>query len=312
MKLIDMHCDTILMMMNQKEKFNFVNNDLGVDLQKLKKSNSMAQFFAAFVNLKEDNDPLERALDMIDRLYQEIDKYKGEIKIAKNYCELMNNNNEGKISAFLTIEGGEALKGKISNLRNFYKLGVRLITLTWNYKNEIGYPGCELKFKNKGLTEFGKNLVHEMNNLGVIVDVSHLNDAGFYDVIECSSKPIVASHSNARSITNHSRNLTDDMIKKLADNGGVMGINFCNAFLSKNRKASVEDMIRHIEHIRNVGGIDVIAIGTDFDGIDNPPEIEHMGEMNKLEKALYKNGFSEEEIEKIFYKNTLRIIKENL
>lgn len=312
MNLIDMHCDTILKMMGSDEGFNFEKNHYGIDLSKLKKSNSMAEFFACFVDLKGDKDPLERALDMVDRFYLELHKHEETIAIAKNYEEIMKNIKEDKISAILTIEGGEALKGKLSNLRNFYKLGVRLITLTWNYENEIGYPGCVEEFRDKGLTEFGKELIVEMNKLGMIVDVSHLSDGGFYDAIKYSKKPIVASHSNAREIKVHSRNLTDPMIKLLGENGGVMGLNFCNPFLSREKVATVEDMVRHIKHIVNVGGIDVAAIGTDFDGIDNPPEIGHIGEMDKLLDALHKHGFSEGDIEKIFYKNTLRVIKEVL
>lgn len=312
MNLIDMHCDTILKMMDKDEKFNFKNNNYGIDLSKLKRSNSIAEFFACFVDLKGDKDPLERALDMVDKLYLEINKYRETIAIAKSYQDIMTNQKEDKISAILTIEGGEALKGKLSNLRNFYKLGVRLITLTWNYQNEIGCPGCVEEFRDKGLTEFGKKLIVEMNKLGMIVDVSHLSDGGFYDAIKYSKKPIVASHSNAREVKHHSRNLTDPMIKLLGENGGVMGLNFCNPFLSKEKVATVEDMVSHIKHIVNVGGIDVAAIGTDFDGIDNPPEVKHIGEMHKLVDALHKHGFSELDIEKIFYKNTLRVIKENL
>ncbi|WP_392486890.1 dipeptidase [Haloimpatiens sp. FM7315] len=312
MMLIDLHCDTIYKMVEEEKNINFKQNKLQVDLNKLKKAQSMAQFFACFVDLQRDKNPLERALDMIDKFYEKIGENIGNIDIARNYDEIINNNNEGKISGVLTIEGGEALKGKISNLRNFYKLGVRLVTLTWNYQNEIGYPGCVSEFKNKGLTEFGKELVCEMNRLGMIVDVSHLSDAGFYDVIKYSSKPIMASHSNSREIQNHSRNLTDDMIKALAENGGVMGLNFCNAFLSSKKIGSVGDMAKHIKHIVNVGGIDIMAVGTDFDGINNPPEIEDIGGIYKLYEELRKQGFSEEDIDKIFYKNALRVIKEVL
>lgn len=312
MSLIDMHCDTILYMMDEDKKFNFKSNNRGVDLSKLKKSNSMAQFFACFVDAEKDKEPLQRALDMIDKFYLQLQMHSDEMEIARNYKDIMDNYKKGKISAMLTIEGGEALKGRLSNLRNFYKLGVRLVTLTWNYQNEIGYPGCEEKFKDKGLTEFGKELVFEMNKLGMLVDVSHLNDAGFYDVIKYSKKPIVASHSNAREIKSHSRNLTDPMIKLLAENGGVMGLNFCNEFLTSNKTATVEDMVRHIKHIVNVGGIDVMAIGTDFDGIDRPPEIENIGDINMLRNALESHGFSQENIDKIFYKNVLRVIKETI
>jgi membrane dipeptidase len=191
-------------------------------------------------------------------------------------------------------------------------LGVRLITLTWNFPNEIGFPNCQNEYMNKGLTEFGKEVVYEMNKLGMVIDVSHLSDGGFYDVANLSSKPFVASHSNSRSIRSHTRNLTDDMIRTLAEKGGVTGINFCAAFLGSSRDGRIDDMVEHIKHLRNIGGIDVIALGSDFDGIGNDVEIKDSSEMNKLAYELSKQGFNDDEIEKIFFKNALRVIKEVL
>ena len=313
MKIIDFHCDTILGLIKSKEDICLRSNNLSVDIEKLKKGNYMAQFFAMFVDLKEAAtvaDPLEVCLDMIDRFYLEIDKNKDDISLARNYDEMIKNQNEGKISAFLTIEEGGVLKGKIQNLRNFYRLGVRLITLTWNFPNEIGYPNCEKEYVDKGLTPFGLEIISEMNALGMIIDVSHLSDGGFYDVARLSQKPFVASHSNARTIKGHSRNLTDEMIKVLADKGGVTGINFARDFLGDSEISKVCDMVEHIKHLRNMGGIDVISMGTDFDGISPELEIKNAGEMDKLIFALKASGFTDDEIDKILYKNAMRIIKE--
>lgn len=312
MGIIDLHCDTILKLMEDKEKFELKQNPFSVDIEKLKKASSYAQFFALYIDLDEEKDPLEYCLEMLDKFYVEIEKNKDDIGIARNYEEMLKNHKQGKISAFLTIEEGGALKGKLHHLRNFYRLGVRLITLTWNYPNEIGYPNCAAEFTNQGLTDFGKEVVYEMNRLGMLIDVSHLSDRGFYDVAGISSKPFVASHSNARTIKNHKRNLTDPMIRTLAEKGGVMGINFAKEFLGEAPISKVEDMVRHIQHIRNQGGIEVIALGTDFDGISPGLEIENMGEIHKLIHALQKNDFSQEDIEKICYKNALRVIKEVL
>lgn len=311
MRVIDLHCDTILKLMQDKEKLELKRNKFSVDIEKLNKANSLAQFFALYIDLKE-GDPLENCLEMLDKFYVEIDKNKDEIGIARDYEEILKNNESGKISAFLTIEEGGALKGKIHNLRNFYRLGVRLITLTWNYANEIGCSNCVPQNEDKGLTAFGEEVVYEMNRLGMMIDVSHLSDQGFYNVAKLSTKPFIASHSNARYVKNHSRNLTDHMIKSLANKGGVMGINFGKSFLGESSLSRLEDMILHIKHIRNVGGIDVLSIGTDFDGIEDGLEIDNIGQINKLVLGLQENGFSEEEIEKIFYKNTLRVIKEVL
>lgn len=312
MPVIDLHCDTIMGLMEAGEDAGLKHNSLNVDIVKLKKGGSLAQFFALFVDMKECINPLEHGLKMADRFHLELAKNISDISLALNIEDLKRNKAENKISAFLTLEEGGVLKGSLSHLRNFYRLGVRLVTLTWNYPNEIGYPNIMEEYRQKGLTEFGFSVVHEMNRLGMIIDVSHLSDKGFYDVARASAKPFVASHSNARAITNHSRNLTDDMIKLLADKGGIIGINFAREFLGAAAISRVEDMIRHIKHIKNVGGLDVLAVGTDFDGISPEIEIQDFGEMGKLVDALEKNGFPADEIDKICYKNALRVIEECL
>lgn len=312
MRIVDLHCDTILKIEMAKEPKELGKNDLNIDIEKLKKANSLAQFFAMFIHLKDEFDPMEKCLEMIDKLYIEIDRNKEDIALARNYTELMENNNIGKLSAFITIEEGGTLKGKLQNLRNFYRLGVRLITLTWNYPNEIGYPNCIPEYMNTGLTAFGQEAVYEMNKLGMLIDVSHLSDGGFYDVARLSKVPFTASHSNARAVWPHTRNLTDDMIRVLSTKGGVMGINFEREFLSDKPISRVEDMVNHIKHIKNVGGIDVIAIGSDFDGINQQLEIQNIGQIDKLISGLQNSGFTEDEIEKILYRNALRVIKDVL
>lgn len=312
MNLIDFHCDTIYELLKDKTNSNLYNNNLSVDIEKMKSTNSLAQFFALYINKSLTENPLDSCLKMVDKFHNEIANNKLHIALATSYTELIRNKDAGKISAFLTIEGGEALIGHIYNLRNFYRLGVRLITLTWNYPNEIGYPNCQKEYMDKGLTEFGFETISEMNNLSIIIDVSHLSDKGFYDVSNYSKKPFIASHSNSRSITNHPRNLTDNMIKILSEKGGVMGINFEKNFLGQYNPARIDDMLKHIKHIKAVGGIDVISIGSDFDGTSSPSEISNISEMYKLIDALEKNNFSHDDIEKIFYKNALRVIKDTL
>lgn len=311
MSIIDLHCDTICHLIDNKD-MELKRNHLAIDLEKLTKGNSLAQFFALFIDLKEHPKAFNRAMDMLNKFYEELEKNNHEISVAKNYEDFEVNKEEDKISAFLTIEEGEAIEGSLKNLRNFYDLGVRLMTLTWNYENSIGYPNCREEFRNKGLKTFGLETLEEMNRLGMIIDVSHLSDGGFYDVARYSKKPFVASHSNSRAVCNHSRNLTDDMIRTLSEKGGITGINFEKSFLIEGgSKSAVEDMVKHINHICNVGGIDVLSLGSDFDGI-NPKnlEISNMGEIDKLITALQKEGYHESHIEKILYRNALRVIKE--
>lgn len=313
MQIIDFHCDTIMKLMDEESGLSLKENNFCVDISKLKKADSLAQFFALFVELDRVADPLEYCLLMLDKFHEEIKKNSTDIALATNYSELIGNMSKGRISAFLTIEEGGVLKGKIEQLRNFYRLGARLITLTWNFPNELGFPNKDEQYRNKGLTSFGREVVSEMNTLGMLIDVSHLSDGGFYDVARLSKKPFVASHSNARSISSHPRNLTDEMIRILAEKGGIMGINFEKHFLGHNELSRIEDMVTHIAHIKNVGGIDCIAIGTDFDGISSKGlEIRNIGEIEKLSMALRKNNFNDEDIEKIFYKNAIRLIKDVL
>lgn len=310
MKLIDMHCDTFFLCIDTKGEVRLGRNNLCIDIQKLKKANSLAQFFAMYVDMEKYNEPLNRCLDMIDNFYSEIEENNTNIAFAGSMKDLKRNRAAGKISAFLTVEEGGVIEGKLQNLRNLYRLGVRLVTLTWNYPNCIGYPNFEWVHKDKGLTSFGEEVVAEMNRLGMLIDVAHLSDKGFYDVARLSKDPFAASHSNARAITDNPRNLTDDMLKVLAEKGGVAGINFEPTFLGDD--GSVEAMVKHVKHMRNTAGIEVIAIGTDFDGTSHQTAIKDMGEIGILFDELKKEGFSGSDIDKIMYKNVERVIREVL
>ena len=267
---IDLHCDTASRLLYENLKLK--ESICKVDIEKLKKSKAKAQVFAHFIELNIVNNPYTEFINMYNNFISEIKENEDSIEIVRNLKELEVVNSKGKIGAFLSIEEGEVLEGKVERVKELYDMGIRFITLTWNFKNSIGYPNAGYKYKDYGLTEKGKEIVLEMERLGIIPDCSHLSDGGFYDLIDICRKPFVATHSNARVITDHSRNLTDDMIVKLAEKGGVMGLNFCAPFLGNERVPSINSMIKHIKHIRNVGGIDVLALGTDYDGIGNEVE----------------------------------------
>lgn len=311
MKLIDLHCDT-LWQLTANQSAVLRKNDFCVDVEKLQNADSLAQFFALFIDLKETEDPLAACLDMAARFYKELDENQDAIKFAGNYEALLQNRRDGKISAFLTVEEGAVLKGDIANLAMLYEKGVRLITLTWNYPNEIGYPNHEWQYQHKGLTNFGREVVAEMNRLGMMIDVSHLSDQGFYDVASLSTKPFVASHSDARAVWGHSRNLTDEMIKLLANKGGVIGLNFERSFLGDKEIGTIEDMIKHLQHLVKVGGLGCAAIGTDFDGIEPDLEVVHIGQIDKLVRGMENAGFQPSAIEKICSQNAMRVIEEVL
>jgi len=311
LNFIDFHCDTIYKL-RKDPALVLRKNTLSVDAEKLRNSGSIAQFFALYIDLAETKDPFDEFVRMAEIFRKELEANSDVLKFSGCFDDLMENQKQGRISSFLTVEEGAALQGKMSNLEVLRGLGVRLITLTWNYPNEIGYPAFEGKYMDRGLTNFGCELVEAMNHHKMIVDVSHLSDRGFYDVSEISKKPFMASHSNARSVTNAPRNLTDDMIRVLGNSGGLIGINFERTFLGNSEQGKISEMVRHIDHIRNAGGIEVLALGSDFDGIDTKPEISDISEMGKLAAALEQNGYSESDIEKIFCRNALRFIRDTL
>ena len=236
--------------------------------------------------------------DVISRLLggfcKDMYTYSKDIGWVYSYQDILDNKKEGKLSALLSLEDGRVMKNDLDN-----------------------------SVMESGLTEFGHSLVEYMQDVGMLVDVSHLSDGGFREVLEISKKtkvPFVASHSNCRAISGSPRNLTDDMIRELGNAGGVMGVNFYPVFLDNDRykKANmnhiskVDDMVRHIIHMKKVGGAEVIAIGSDFDGCDGTFEIKDASYMYILFDRMLKAGFTMEEIEKAAYKNVLRILKDVL
>ena len=209
----------------------------------------------------------------------------------------------------ISIEGGEMLEGSMEHFREFYDTtGLRMIALTWNYENEIAYPGR--RGPNLGLKPFGLSLLREMDKKGVYADVSHLNEPGFWDIVNHMDLPLIASHSNVRALCENTRNLYDDQIKVIIEKKGFIGINFYNAFLVKDRPATLEDVFVHIDYIAQMGGIDVIGFGSDFDGIDEWPEgLAHPGEFENLINLLRGHGYAEKDIEAIAGGNLWRLLK---
>lgn len=315
MNYIDMHCDTVTKAYQEGKEL--YDNDLHISIKRLIESGYAMQCFAIFVYLKQDVKPFEMCDKYIDFYYQQLKKYKQFITPVYDYQQLIDYISNGKLSALLTIEEGATIEGDLDKLQHFYDRGVRMMTLTWNFENEIGYPNkmSEPPFgidESNGLKPFGKEVVKKMNELGMIIDVSHGSDKLFYDVIDISDKPIVASHSNSRKVRNVPRNLTDEMIKVLLAHNGVTGINFCPNFISEDANIDQSDkIIEHIKHIADVGGIETVGLGTDFDGIPTPVGMSDCSKMNILFDKLESNGFSKEDIEKISYKNFLRVFKEN-
>ena len=398
MKIVDLHCDTILEIWNSELKGDRLslrdteagNHPLHIDLKKLKAGDYLLQNFALFTDLHrparngrpdpnalswktpgsgmsqlsaghESVDPWLQVTELIRVFQEEMAANADMIRQVRTYKEIEENQQRGLISALLTTEEGGILQGHLERLDTLHAAGVRMMTITWNYDNELGHPnplpekegenfrwffrfrpdpdcasgrgsatvGKETAMRgltssgktavsSRGLTQFGKEAAARMEELHILPDVSHLSDEGFYDLADVVKGPFVASHSNARALCGCSRNLTDDMIRVLADHGGVAGLNFCPSFLVEADEESLcysscEALARHARHMMNAGGREVVALGTDFDGIaPRRLEIENASQIQKLADYMSAHGFTTGEIEGICFRNALRVYREVL
>ena len=245
-------------------------------------------------------------------LLRQVSLHSDIIGMACTAQDVRKNAAAGKASAVLTIEDGRLVQGSMERLAWLKSEGVAAIGLTWNRENCFGFPNSRSpELMQKGLTAFGKEAIAEMNRLGILVDVSHLSDGGFYDVARLSTRPFIASHSNCRAINPHPRNLTDDMIRCIAGAGGVAGLNFYPVFVSPDgEEETAEYLAAHVLHMMKVGGEDVIAIGTDFDGGDGKMEIRRPAQMELLFDVLKKKGLTARQLDKLASGNVLRVMEE--
>lgn len=308
--MIDLHCDTIMQLLDHPDSGDLYRNTWKIDIEKLQKAHSKVQDFALFINLGETNDPYGRYEEMRNLCTTQIHLYGEHIQHVLSYQDVESVYESGKIGALMSIEEGGVLGGDLDKLKQAYQDGVRLITLTWNYPNGLGEPHCGEQHKK--LTPKGIEFVEAMQDLGIIVDCSHLNDAGTEQLGDILDAPFIASHSNAREVTAHTRNLPDNLIKLIANKGGVIGLNFAQSFLGTSPVSRIEDIVKHGLYLINKGGEDVVALGTDFDGIKPNTEIKDASEMYRLYDAFNEAGLSVEQCEKLFWKNADRLLKEIL
>lgn len=320
-----MHCDTVMYSYLTGKEDCWETTGM-CDVKRMKAGNVMLQCLGIYMlqptsgawqkygrTYTTDEDYLKDCKKIFDTT---MERYSDVIARAHNVSDILKNEQEGKISALMTVEDGRGLNGSIETLEDYYNWGVRLLTILWNKPNCLGFPtSVDPNEMAKGLTDFGKEAVVRMQELGMIVDVSHLSDGGFWDVVDLAKKPFVASHSNARALSPHRRNLTDEMIRAIGEKGGMIGLNLMPEFLHSDavsKQSRVDLMVKHARYIVNVGGIDILGIGTDFDGFDGELEISGPDEMYRLFDALKADGFSEDELEKIAYKNSMRVFQDLL
>ncbi len=317
MKYIDLHADTVTMLNISRE--NLDKNKRMVTIQAMKQGETAVQCFSAFVPTGFYPKPVrdtfvwKRFCRIADKKDMLLKQHSDALTAVESIKDLDGCRESSKIGVVFTIEDMGVIGEDAAKLEAAYKRGVRIASLTWNHENTLAFPNSKkADIMRKGLKPFGFEMIEKMNDMGIIIDVSHLSDGGFYDCIKHSKKPIIATHSNSRAITNHPRNLTDDMLRALADKGGITGLNFAPNFLSnrKDKRSITEDMVRHILHIRNIAGSGVLAIGSDFDGINGKLEIAAPADMPVLADALRKGGLSETELEDMFYNNAARVFCE--
>ncbi|MEG1548739.1 MAG: membrane dipeptidase [Clostridia bacterium] len=317
--IADMHCDTISCKITATDgAVRLAQNSGHIDLNKLKIGGSLLECFAIYIPA-EDSQDNPHHLGAYGFYHAALADFKREMEenrdtIGQVSCcaDIEHNRAAGKLCALLSVEDGMPIDGKIERVDEMYGDGVRMVALTWNYENSIGYPNRWPETSMQGLKPFGIETVRRMNELGMIVDVSHLSDGGFYDVVKYCTKPFVASHSNARAQCDVVRNLSDDMLKLIGDAGGVIGLNFCAGFLVKGRedKAYTADIVRHARHIADKAGVETLGFGSDFDGIGNDLEFTDASGMQQVMQAL-ERCFTPRELELISHKNVLRVIADN-
>jgi membrane dipeptidase len=327
MQLIDLHADTLTALYYRSgEKLkdqeflrelpvaNLAQNNCAIDLAKLRQADSLAQFFVLWLNLHACElhklSPWDLFMKQYQQLRQQIDTFSSQISLVSNVAELLAARAQNKLAGFVCVEEG-AFISSLEQLDVAYRLGVRYITLVWNYETHIAVPSAI--DQQRGLKPFGFEMVAAMQELGMLVDVSHLSDQGVRDVLQIAKKPIIASHSNVRALCNHTRNLSDELIRGIAQNGGIIGVNCVPYFLDEQDKTiRIQRMVEHIQYIYRLAGEDVLAIGNDFDGFcgltPELDEIKTIADLPLVADALIKAGFSARQVDKIFNKNVLRIL----
>ncbi len=304
MKIIDLHCDTLLKL--KDPGYSLVENDGHISEDGFKKGGYAAQCFAIYTG--RTGEEAYENFNRQYRLFKETVENSSVLTIAKSGKDITENAEKGLVSAVLTVENASFLNGKIERISEAEEKGAKLFGLIHNNENCLGYPNSFEKTADSfPLKAFGRQVVEKLNETDITVDVSHLNTGGFEDVVRISKKPFIASHSGCRELFDHPRNLWDNQIKSIANSGGVVGTVFYSKFLNGTNKTKTDDLIRHIRHLINIGGQDLPALGSDFDGMDCEMFVNNNSEMQILvEKLIETFGFSV--AEKICFKNALGIL----
>ena len=304
----DMHCDTITNLADNGG--SLLQNDLQVDLHKLLHFDAPLQFFAIWLAPKYYENAGNKLVEYLTFCLEQFQKHADQISLVRKKGDISENRKNGRISGLISIEGAEGLADKPEIIDDLHEKGVREISLTWN--NDTPFAcGCNT-VNDTGLTEKGRNLIAKMDDLGIILDVSHCSDRTFWDIAEARKKPFIASHSNARAVRNHQRNLDDNQLRVIADCGGVVGINLFSEFLSEKKYGEITDILNHIDHIIKVSGEEHVGFGCDFEGmVVTPVGIKTVADMTKVGEALTQK-YGSKVAAKIMGENVAALVEEVL
>ena len=299
--VFDGHCDTILRCWETGQ--DLADNDGAVDLTRGGRFGRYCQFFALFsVDDPKTGKNAHQAYEEQYALFcRQMEAHSDAVVQCRNGEDAQQAHRQGKIAAFLSVEGAHSLNCDLDQLRLAYDRGVRAVNLTWNNPNLLSGTNCQER--SRGLSGQGRAFVREMERLGMLVDVSHLSDPGFWDVLEMARRPVIASHSNARAVCPHRRNLTDRQFQILRDKGGLVGLNFCVHFLREDSNAHFEDLLRHADHFWSLGGETTLCLGSDYDGTDVPPELDGIEKMQDLYELFLKHNYKESLVNSLFFDN---------
>lgn len=310
--LIDLHNDVLEVMTSDTSyHLKYRHNYNHTDIPRLKDGGVDVQFFSVWVSPTQYTNYYQQALTMLNIFNSEISANQNSIAQARNWNEADSLIQQNKIAAVIGVEGGHHIENSLDNLISLYNSGMRYMTITWNNSTDWAVSAQDSRSTTVGLSDFGKQVIRTMDSLGVIIDVSHTGIKTIQDILQETQNPIIASHSGARALRNHYRNLYDWQIQDIANSGGVIGVVFYPYFLNGSSNAAIQDVIAHIDYIKNLVGIDYVAIGSDFDGIEVVPlGLEDTSKFPNLTEALFDHGYTKEEIDKILYKNFKRVFEQ--
>ncbi len=305
MNFFDLHCDTIVFAHQKMEGLR--ENSMHISLEKGGSLNKWCQTYAIYVpDRVEAAQALDYVTEYLAYFHEQMELNQDLVVKCTSGEEIEQAAQSGRFAAVLSIENGRAFGDDMGNIERYYKAGVRIASLTWN--NPTLLAGGAMS--DQGLTDLGKAALREMERVGMVLDVSHASERTFYEAAECYSKPFIATHSNSSAVYPHRRNLTDDQFAAIKARGGLVGLNFYKGFISE--RGTIDDLVEHADHFLSLGGEDILAMGSDFDGAEIEPNLDSIEKVENLANAMLRKNYSETLVNRIFYDNAYDFFVRNV